>query len=168
MYRRRIVKDGAGGAIAVTKAIKSSSEWLPVEKSVIRIRDFLQYTSVRPLDDGSGCSFAMLCECLGFRVWGLGLPPLLLPRETVCAIERARARERERQTERQRDTDYSHTRTDTRTPSAFWRAIAPYTLNSKPDADRNNLEAPVPQWVVDWFGSAGTNSRKSKLHSGFI
>jgi hypothetical protein len=152
----------------VTKAIKSRSEWLPVEKSVIRIRDVLQYTSVRPLDDGSGCSFAMLCECLGFRVWGLGLPPLLLPRETVCAIESARARARERETERQRDTDYSHTRTDTRTPSAFWRAIAPYTLNSKPDADRNNLEAPVPQWVVDWFGSAGTNSRKSKLHSGFI
>jgi hypothetical protein len=68
VYRRRLVQDGAGGAIAVTKAIKASSEWLPVEKSVIRIRDFLQYTSVRPLDDGSGCSFAMLCECLGFRV----------------------------------------------------------------------------------------------------
>jgi len=109
VYRRRLVQDGAGGAIAVTKAIKASSEWLPVEKSVIRIRDFLQYTSVRPLDDGSGCSFAMLCECLGFRVWGLGLPPLLLPRETVCAIERARARERERDRQRDRETQIIHT-----------------------------------------------------------
>ena len=63
VYRRRLVHDGKGGAIGVSKAIRASSEWVPEEKSVIRIRDFVQYSAVRPLEDGSGVSFALLCKC---------------------------------------------------------------------------------------------------------
>ena len=81
VYRRRVQRDGQGGAVSVNKAIKASSAWVPVESSVIRIRDFIQHCSVSPLQDGSGVSIAMLY--------------------------------------------------------------------------RNNMEANLPQWVVNWFASVG-------------
>jgi hypothetical protein len=60
VFRRRLVKDGTRGAVAVSKAVTPSGEWVPVEKSKIRIRDFVQYSSVSALDDGSGVSIALL------------------------------------------------------------------------------------------------------------
>ena len=87
VYRRRLVHEGGGGgAIAVSKAIKASSEWAPVEKSVIRIRDFVQYSAVRPLADGSGCSFAMLCK--SSRPLSRLTPALTLARRRLHSDER--------------------------------------------------------------------------------
>lgn len=60
VYRRRLERDGAGGAVAVSKAIRSSSDLVPVQSGVIRIRDFVQYCHVRALEDGSGVTIAML------------------------------------------------------------------------------------------------------------
>ena len=40
--------------------IRSSSDLVPVESGVIRIRDFVQYCYVHALEDGSGVTIAML------------------------------------------------------------------------------------------------------------
>lgn len=60
VFRRRLMRDGATGAVAVSKAISPSDGWVPVESSKVRIRDFVQYSSVSALEDGSGVSIALL------------------------------------------------------------------------------------------------------------
>ena len=59
VFRRRLMQDGTG-AVAVSKAISPSDGLVPVESSKIRIRDFVQYSSVSTLEDGSGVSIALL------------------------------------------------------------------------------------------------------------
>ena len=60
VYRRRIERDDTGGAVSVSKAIQASGDWVPVDPKVVRVNEYVQYVSVRQLEEGNGVRFAML------------------------------------------------------------------------------------------------------------
>ncbi|EKX48391.1 START domain-containing protein [Guillardia theta CCMP2712] len=60
IFRRRIVCREDGSCIAVSKTVAEESVLIARDPSLVRVRDFVQYSQIRPSKDGKGVDVGLL------------------------------------------------------------------------------------------------------------